>query len=41
METINMNKINIYDFLNKPNTLRALSNEDFEKYLPDLAQQLS
>lgn len=36
-----MNKINIYDFLNKPNTLRALSNEDFEKYLPDLAQQLS
>ena len=33
--------INIYDFLNKPNTLRNLSNEKFEEYLPELAQQLS
>ena len=36
-----VNKINIYDFLNKPYALRTLSNDDFEKYLPDLAYQLS
>ena len=36
-----MSKINIYDFLNKPNTLRNLSDEMFEEYLPELAQQLS
>lgn len=36
-----MNKVNIYDFLNKPNTLRNLTEEEFERYLPDLAEQLS
>ena len=38
MELINMNKVNIYDFLNKPNTLRNLTEEEFERYLPDLAE---
>ena len=41
MGLIDMNKINIYDFLNKPNTLRNLTEEEFEHYLPDLAEQLS
>lgn len=33
--------INIYDFLNKPNTLRQLSDNQFEDILPELAKQLS
>lgn len=33
--------IDIYDFLNKPNTLRQLTEEEFNNILPELARQLS
>lgn len=33
--------IDIYDFLNKPGTLRALDEETFQSILPSLAEQLS
>ena len=33
--------IDIYDFLNKPNTLRALPDEAFLEALPELARQLA
>lgn len=33
--------VDIYNFLNKPNTLRQLSDEEFNDILPELAKQLS
>lgn len=33
--------VNIYDFLNKKDTLRELSDEEFEDILPELAKQLA